>query len=152
MAYPYIAKVDIVNRLSPQVVQQIYDDQETGSAADAAVSALCADASSKVAGYLRGIYDLDDVANNPPHEVIRLSLDVATAYASQRFPSYVKRDWEKLMKQAEGDLDKLRMGKTRLDVKLTPEPAANEGGLVVSGDINNPDTKDLLFTNGTGIF
>lgn len=151
MAYPYITKADLSKRISPQVLQQIYDDEEIGAANDDAVAAVCADASSKVASYLRPIYDLAVVANSPPHEVVRLSLDVAEAYAAQRFPSYVRRDWEKLMKQAEGDLDKLRKGHTRLDVVGPPEPAANEGGKVSNGDPVHPGPPCRAFGN-TGLF
>lgn len=151
MAYPYIVKSDVEKRLSAAVLQQIYDDDNDGTADADPVGSLCADASSKVASYLRGIYDLDAIASAPPHEVIRLSLDVAVAYAAQRFPSYVRRDWEKLMKGAESDLDKLRRGVTRLDVKLTPEPAANEGGSVSSGDPDDPEPKAKFFQD-TGLF
>lgn len=125
MPYPYIDKTHLENRLSPAVVQQIYDDFDVGSAADDPVDQICADASSKVASYLRPNYDLDVVAENTPHEVIRLALDAATAYAAQRFPSYVKRDWEKLMGAVEGDLEKIRKGMTALDVVGPPEPANN---------------------------
>lgn len=130
MAYPYITPVDVENRLSQQVVKQIYDDDESGDADAGPVAGLCADASSKVASYLRANYSLDAVAENTPYEVVRLTLDVATAYAAQRFPSYVKRDWEKLMKAAESDLMKLRDGQTRLDVTTSPEPSRTVGGIV----------------------
>lgn len=132
MAYPYITKADIENRLSKKVVVQIYDDDSDGRADADPIALLCADASSKVAGYLRPNYDLTVVASTPPHEVIRLALDVAVAYAAQRFPSYVKRDWEKLMKCAEGDLENLRNGTTRLDVVASPEPTTINVAAVVN--------------------
>jgi len=136
MAYPYIVQADLENRLSAETVRQIYDDDNNGTADPGPIERLLADASSKVASYLRGIYDLTIVAANPPNEVKRLTLDVAVAYAAQRHGEYVRRDWEKLMKAAESDLMKLREGKTRLDVVGSPEPAANTGGTVSSTTID----------------
>lgn len=152
MAYPYIVQSDLEDRLSVAVVKQIYDDTNAGAASANPISRLLKDASSKVAGYLRPIYDLDAVAAAPPNEVIRLSLDVAEALAAKRHPEYVRRDWKELLAAAESDLDKLRRGVTRLDVKLAPEPAANEGGSVRSGDPLNPLPVAKSFANGTGDF
>lgn len=128
MAYPYIVTADLEQRISAERLKQIYDDDNNGTADANAVVRLCKDASAKVAGYLRGIYDLTTIAAAPPEEVIRLTLDVAEAYAAKRHPEYVKRDWEKLMRAAESDLGKLRRGETRLDIDGSPEPAKNQGG------------------------
>lgn len=132
MAYPYITQSQLEARLSAEVVRQIYDDDNNGSADASPIAQLLADASAKVASYLRGIYDLTAVAATPPAEVTRLALDVAVAYAAQRHPEYVRRDWQALMRAAEGDLEKLRKGTTRLDVVGSPEPGANQGGSVSS--------------------
>jgi phage gp36-like protein len=132
LAYPYIVLADVEGRLSKATVQQIFDDDDNGDPDADPIATLCADSSSKVASYLRGNYDLEVVASVLPHEVVRLSLDVAVAYAAQRFPSYVRHDWEKLMKAAECDLQKLRDGKTRLDVVAEPEPSTVNVAAVVA--------------------
>jgi phage gp36-like protein len=152
VAYPYITKTDLENRLSAEVLVQICDDNNDGTADTGPVARLCADSSSKVAGYLRGTYDLAAVAANPPNEVIRLTLDVAVAYAAQRHGEYVRRDWGPLMKAAEHDLENLRKGLTRLDVIATPEPAGNTGGTVRSGNPLLPEPPPKLFADGTGDF
>lgn len=139
MAYPYIVQSDLEDRVSATVLRRILDDDNAGSAKPSAVTRVIADASAKVAGYLRGIYDLDVVAANPPQEVVRLTLDVATAYLFQRFPEYARGDWLALMQQCDVELKALRRGDTRLDVTGPPEPAANTGGDVSQG---NPDTFD----------
>jgi len=131
VAYPYITKADLESRIGADTVRAIFDEDRDGDADDDKVTRLLKDASAKVAGYLRGIYPLATIAANPPEEVLRLTLDVAEAYAAKRHSEYVQRDWEKLMLAAERDLKSLRRGETRLDVDGSPEPAANQGGLTV---------------------
>lgn len=152
MAYPYITQSDLEDRLSVAVVKQIFDDSNVGTASANPISRILKDASSKVAGYLRSTYDLDAVAASPPNEVIRLALDVAEAFAARRHPEYVRRDWKDLIAAAESELKLLRSGVTRLDVKLAPESAANEGGSVRSGDPLKPLSPAKSFANGTGDF
>ena len=151
MPYPYITQADLEARLSVEVVKQILDDDNDGAADATPVDQLCKDASSKVAGYLRGTYDLDAVATNTPHEVKRLALDVAVAYAAQRHAEYVRRDWQSLMEQVDKELKALRKAETRLDVVGSPEPPANVGGTAESG---NPDLPDPgpRFTDNWGDF
>lgn len=145
MAYPYIVTADLEQRISAERLKQIYDDDNNGTADVNPLARLCKDASAKVAGYLRGVYDLATIAAAPPEEVIRLTLDVAEAYAARRHPEYVKRDWEKLMRACEGDLDKLRRGVTRLDVTASPEPGANEGGTVLSTTVDEDGAPARVF-------
>ncbi len=142
MAYPYITQAQLEARLSTQTVREITDDDSDGEADPDPVAQLLADASSKVAGYLRGNYDLAAVAANPPHEVVRLTLDVAVAYAAQRHSEYVQKDWQKLMAAAESDLKSLRSGATRLDVIGAPEPPTNVGGIQV-------EVTTQIFTDGS---
>jgi hypothetical protein len=97
-----------------------------------------------VASYLRPIYDLTTVAASPPHEVVRLTLDVAYAMAAQRYPEVVRVDWLPLMQAAEKDLGRLRDGTTRLDVIGSPEPAQNVGGSVSEGDPDDYDVTTAL--------
>lgn len=145
MTSAYFTQTDLELRLSTEVVKQIYDDDNSGSAKSDAIDALVSDASSKVDSYLRGIYTLPLAV--VPNEVKRLALDVAVAYAAQRHAEYVRRDWKPLMEQVEKDLEKLRLGKTRLDVQTDPEPGANEGGFVQNGTASDPNTPFKVFSN-----
>jgi phage gp36-like protein len=121
MAVYYFTAEELANRISAAAIKNIYDDDNDGTADSPAVDRLRADATSKVASYLHGLYDLDVIAADPPNEVVRLALDVAVAYAAQRFPSYVRRDWKPLLEAAELDLGRLRSGKTLLDVATVGE-------------------------------
>lgn len=138
----YITKKDLEDRLSPRRVADILDDANTGSASDDAIERLCADATAKVNGYLRGIYDLP-LAEPVPEEVKRLTLDVAVAYAAQRHPEYVQRDWVTLIEAVDRELTALRKGFTRLDVVGPPEPGANQGATVSSGDVASPEARQV---------
>lgn len=149
----YWVQADLEDRLSAEVVKQILDDNLDGAADATPVTRLQKDSSSKVDSYLRPIYGKAMPLAAPyPNEVIRLALDVAEALAAKRHPAYVRRAWKELMDAAEADLDKLRRGVVRLDVGVPPEPAANEGGSVRSGDPANPTPNPKFFADGTGDF
>ena len=117
----YFTQAELEARLSVATVKNIYDDDNDGAADTSSVDRLRVDATSKVASYLHGLYDLAVIAASPPNEIKRLALDVAVAYAAQRFPSYVRRDWKPLLEAAEADLARLRSGKTLLDVVTVGE-------------------------------
>lgn len=141
MPYPYITQAELEARVSARVVQRVLDDDSDGSADVDAVTRVIADASSKVAGYLRTMYTLADVAANTPEEVRRITLDVAQAYLTIRHPEFFRGDGEALMRSAVSELKDLRKGLSRLDVEGTPEPAENAGGSVEQGDpaVFDPD-------------
>jgi Protein of unknown function (DUF1320) len=130
MPYPYVTDDQVRNRLGRDVCARLFDDNEDGVADTGVLLELRSDASSVVAGYLRGVYDLDAVAANTPREVIRLTLDVVKVYAAQRYPEVVRYEWEPLDKAARRDLESLRLEKTRLDTKGSPDPPTNVGARV----------------------
>lgn len=122
-------------RLSPAVVTRIYDDNNDGTPDDEPIQQCLDDAGAKVDSYLDPIGLIPNpMPDPPPREIVRLELDIAQAYACQRFPEAVRQDGEKLMKQAEADLDRLRKGVTSLGPPPAPGPAANSGGAVFRDD------------------
>lgn len=147
----YIVRTDLEKRLSPAVVRSLYDDDNDGEPDDDPVAQLIADAESKVLGAIvgpGGVYATAFDVNNYPAELKRLFLDAAVAYAAQRHPEYVRREWLPLMQQLDAELSMLRNGKRTLGITTTPEPAANHGGSVVN-DV--PDTDiDRTFLDGMG--
>jgi hypothetical protein len=142
MPYPYITLEEFRLRLGEEVFDRMFRDEHVTQIASGnttnPVELLLRDACAKVAGYLRGTYDLDAVAANTPSEVKRLSLEVACAFAGQRHPECVRWEWLPRMQAAESDLKALRKGDTRLDVVGTPEPAANNGAQALSGNVRRP--------------
>lgn len=145
---PYWAQTDLEDRLSAEVVIQIFDDDRDGEADEGPIERLQLDSDSFVEGYLRGVYDLDAVREDPPNQVVRLSLDYAVAQCAKRRPEYVRRDFKPLEDAVKAELTEIRNGKVRLDVVGTPEPAANHGGAVVGG--LDSDGEVVRFFTGTG--
>ena len=128
MPYPFVTQKQLEDRLSATTVQRIYDDNRDGVADTDPVAQLLADASSKVAGRLRGVYTIAQLVAATCHELVRVTLDVAVAMAAQRHPEVVRRDWEPLMRQADKDVTAIRLDDASLDTDGAPEPKANVGG------------------------
>lgn len=140
MPYPYITGTDLSNRLGAATYRRLFDDNNDGVVDTAPVAALIADASSKVAGYLQGIYPLATVTATTPHEVMRLTLDVAVAMCVLRYPEVMAgHDGIELMKAADRDLQALRKNTTSLDTDASPNPQANTGGEIFP----DPNTEDV---------
>lgn len=126
----YITIADIEARIGKQAVIAICDDDNDGTPDTSVLDRFIADATSYVDGFLRGIYTLP-LPEPVPNEVKRLTLDVAVGYLAERHAEYVRYDGGKLLERARQNLVDLRTGKTRLDVQGAPEPAANQGGVVI---------------------
>jgi hypothetical protein len=152
VAQPLITKKQLENRLSAIIVKRIYDDNNDGSADSDPLNQLLLDASSKFRGALGTIYDIDTFDQNTLDEVVRISLDIAQAYAAQRHSEIVRVDGFKLMQQAEKDIEKIRAGLSNLGTKGPPEPAANQGGIVTEDPNLAEDESPHFALDGTGDF
>lgn len=151
----YIAQGAIELRLSAAVVRRIYDDLNSGSPESSTsdpLGQLIMDAEAKFEGYCRGIYDLAALRTAKPNEAVRLCLDIAEALAAKRFPRAMNRNWMDLEQSVNAELLSLRAGKTRFDVDGLPEPAANQGGYVSSGDVTSPDVRTPTFSGSWGSY
>ncbi len=150
-----VGEAAIERRLSAAVVRRVYDDENTGAVTSATtdpLGQLIVDAEALFEGYCRGIYDLTALRAAKPPEAIRLCLDIVDFLAAKRFPRAVNRDWTVLEASVRDELKDLRKGLTRLDVMGTPEPAANQGGYISSGDVNSPDVRTPTFNGSWGSF
>jgi phage gp36-like protein len=145
-----IAKADVEARLSAATVRRLLDDDNDGVADTAAVNRLIDDAESKFCGSIGPVHTVAAVIAAQPREAKRICLDLVTAFAAQRHPTYVRADWTELMKAAERDLERLRKGASNLGVDGAPEPAANMGGEVLSGDPNDETPARHVFLYGMG--
>ncbi len=158
MAFPWLTQAQLESRLSAGAVRDILDDNSDGVADTNPVADLLADACSFVGGALGPQYDVDSVAAmaTVPREIVRLSLDIAVVYASQRHPEIVRRNWEPLLQAVERACDRIRTGKSNLGVAATPpEPAAQNGGdLIMQGyGLASEDDQPTTFTrDGFGDF
>jgi len=152
VALPYWFVGDLENRLSAEVVLQIFDDDNDGEADAGPIARLQLDSDSFVEGYLRGVFPLEAVRTVKPNQVVRLSLDYAVAQCAKRHPEYVKRDWKALEKAVTDELEQIRMGKVRLDIETSPEPGANQGGEAWDGGSDSSVEPAKSFTCTMGDF
>lgn len=153
----YIVQADLENRISATVARQILDDNADGTVDANPLTRLIDDAEGYVEGFLSTVYDLATLRAlgvAAPTELKRLCLDVAEAYALRRHPEYIRGEWDKKLAIARIELMDLRKGVTKLNISTAPEPAANVGGVVRSGDVDLPDPSDKVFLDpdSFGIF
>lgn len=120
---PYWDKSDLEARIGPEKVRQFLDDENTGEASEAAIVRLQRDADSFVEGFLRPMYDLEEVRLVRPNQVVRLSLDAAVMMLAQRHPEYIRKDWKEIRSALMQDLELIRRNVMRLDLETSPEPA-----------------------------
>lgn len=149
-----LMQADLEARLSVATVRALYDDDQSGDADAAPVAQLLEDAESYVLGAIwgaGGVY-VGAVPDPPPAELKRLCLDAAVAYAAQRFPEVVKRDWQALFEWLKGELKDLRDGVRGLGPQETATTdAANQGAVVESDNPTETATK-RFFVSGMGDF
>lgn len=137
-------KAQLEARVSAKRLKRICDDNSDGDADDDPVALVRRDASSKVMSYVKplGIApqiealfatngELVDANSGPDEELVRLALNVAVAMLCQRHPEVMRLDWQKLMDDADKELDKLRKGVTSLALSTAPA-VANAGATVVT--------------------
>ena len=145
----YIDATQLSRRMTTTCYQGTFNDAGTGTVDTDAVAQVIRDAEAYVNGFLRGIYPTIPVSP-VPDQVMRITLDVAEAYAYQRNGTLSRRDPEVIIERARKDLVDIRNGKIRLDVDGAPEPAANQGGSARSGDPDDPDPPSSVFLGGLG--
>ena len=107
----YITEEQLARRLSLETVRQILDDDLDGTPDQNAVNQILDDSRSYIDEGISGLYS--DIGMWPleqpyPESVIRLQLDAAEAYAAKRHPEYVRRDWERLFKHVDAQIERLR--------------------------------------------
>jgi len=149
----YIVQADLENRLTARVVRQILDDDIDGSPDAGPLAQVIADAEAYCEGFVRGNYDiaaLQALGVGAPTEFKRLCLDVAAAFLVERHPEYIRADGDDMIERARRDLMDLRNGVTRMNVVGSPENAANQGGIVRTGDPDDPTPdRDKVFLDPT---
>lgn len=141
----FFTDAQLASRIGKDAVRALFDDNQDGVADTDNLTALKRDATACVSGYMRGIYSLP-LDEPVSYEVTRLALDVAVAYAAERHPEFVRRDWRMLWEKVRQELCDVRNGKTRLDISAATNPAiapSNVGGAVgntVTSDSDNSAT------------
>lgn len=155
MADPIVTKAQLIARLGQVQYDRVFDDNNDGLGDKLPEAQLRADASDRVRGKLGPTYNPDLLTEETAAtvgELRRIVLDNAVAMAAQRRPTILKVDADVLFKRADKDLDDLRKQLANLGTNAAPEPAANVGCTVTSGDPDDPCPKEHFALDGTGDF
>lgn len=130
-------------------VRRILDDNRDGTA-DAGPLAMTIKAASShvLAGYYQTFDAVPEVGSIPARLNI-LALHAGKGYLAIRHEEYVRFDGYKILKYVDGEINDLVAGNRRIG-ETPPDPAANHGGEVYSGDPDYPDTFVPIFQGNAG--
>lgn len=149
---PLVTRANVERRLGADFVRRAFDHNNDGATDPDSVSELCADADSKVRGGLGLVLDIDNFDPAIATELRRIALDAALAMLARDFQGAYPKDWIALMAQVDQDIANVRKGIANLGTKQAPEPAANHGVRVVSGNPDSPDCFPPRFSDNWGGF
>ncbi len=155
MPFPWLTQTDLEDRIGSELVRRLYDDDKDGVPDPGPVDRVLRDACSFVAGGLGPHYTVALLTTmaTVPEEIVRVSLDVAEAYAAKRYPRVVKRDWIPLMNEARLDIKQIRTGAANLGVTGSPEPSElAQGNAYINGEDDPDNYPDTFFKTGFGSF
>lgn len=156
MAYTpkYIDPAAFTLRVSPQVLIDICDDDEDGTADPAVILAFIEDGEGLVDSWILPIYDLP--LTNPNDRLCRTAAVLYTkALIFERHEEYVRSGQaERVFQRAEGIMKRVREALRRLPDQPAPPEPANVGGGVssVEGDLEFPCPPKPTFGGGMGDF
>jgi len=152
MADPIITKAQLVARLGQTQFTRVFDDNNDGQADKLSEEQLRRDASGKVRGGIGLVFDVTKLNADLSDELTRVTLDVAEAMATKRRPTILKGDWVELMKDARASIKDLREGIANLGITTEPEPAANHGVRITSGNPAAPTCFPRKMSDDWGSF
>ena len=127
----YVTVADMEAELSEDVLDQIYDDDESGEADEAPLMADIREAQSVVESYLRGLYALP-IPDPIPTILKTITKDIAAAYAERRHPEYARADGKARYDISIERLKEIRSRNMRFDVPAEPTAVSNEAFVVIT--------------------
>lgn len=152
MADPIVSKEQLIARLGNVQFDRVFDDNNDGVGDKLSHEQLRKDASGMVRGGIGLVFDVDLLTPDLCDELTRVTLDVCEAMAAKRRPTILKLDWSELMRDARKSIEMLRTGIANLGIKTPPEPAANHGVRVTSGNPDAPAAFPPRFSDNWGGF
>jgi phage gp36-like protein len=150
-----ITQTDLEDRVSAEVVRQILDDDNDGTADTNPVLRLLLDAQSYVESYLRTVFKLDELRAQDPvdNEIVRMILCRAEGQLYIRHPEHARFDAGKALDRLDKEILRfVANGQRGLDNDA--HTALNQGGIVstMAADNNFPDPPKVIFGAGFGFF
>jgi len=155
----YITKTDLDGRMTAAVVLRIFDDSDTGaltSAEETNLQNTILDGESFCEQFMHAAYGdagltaLQALGTSAPRAWKRLCLDAAEIACGRRHPEYQRGGWSDRRTELVEDLKMLRLREVSLATTGEPEPACNEGGLVVSGNADDTAHRPKMWVDSMG--
>jgi phage gp36-like protein len=152
MADPIITKDQMVARIGQVQFDRVFDDNNDGKGDKLSWEQTLRDASGKVRGGIGLVYDATKLTADLSDNLTCVTLDVAEAMATKRRPTILKGDWVEMMKDARASIKDLRDGIANLGITTEPEPAANHGVRMTSGNPAVPNCFPRKMSDDWGSF
>lgn len=130
-------------------VRRILDDNRDGSADSGPLAMIIKAGSSHVLSAYYQTFEAVPEVGAIPATLNILALHAGKGYLAIRHPEYVRYDGRKDLDYVDKRLDALVAGNRRIG-ETPPDPAANQGGDVYSGDPDYPDTFVPMFQGNAG--
>ena len=146
---------DVYSRISKTRVDRCLNDAGLGSSDSDAMNGLLEDVSTWIRGKVGPITELSALDAATAGDLKRIALDLARAYLCERAPEVMRQDAKPIFERCAKDIKAIRIGEASIGTEVPPDPMANHGGEVTSGDINDPDypePKAHFALDGTGDF
>jgi hypothetical protein len=147
---PLFTRDDLENHIGKARLDLCLSDQPMGEASEESVAILIDNATRFCRGKIGAVFELSTLDADTAGDLKRLALDVARAYLAERAPESLRLDPAKIFDRVTKELKQLRIGESTLGTQAAPEPAANHGGEVTSGDPEDPCPKEHFALSGTG--
>lgn len=149
---PLVTRQNVERRLGAGFVRRVFDHNGDSATDGPSLDELLADASSKVRGGLGLVFDIDNFDPAIATELRRIALDAALAMMARDHQGAYPKDWVSLMDQVDRDIEKVRKGIANLGTKQPPEPGANHGVRITSGNPAAPACFPPKFSDDWGSF
>lgn len=138
----YCTLDDLKKNIDEAVIEQLTDDENSGSISTARVAEAIANADSLIDGFCGGRYSVP--FSQPPALIRNISIRLAIYYLHERRG----RISDKLERSYDAQLKLLKqLSDGTISLGVQPEPEANSAGDVAAGDCDEDDrefTKDRL--------
>lgn len=149
---PLVTRLNVERRLGAAFVRRVFDHNTDGATDGPSLDDMLADASSKIRGALGLVFDIDNFDPAIATELRRLALEAFLAMLARDHQGAYPKDWVALMEQVDGDIEKVRKGIANLGTKQQPEPAANHGVRIASGNPDDPNCFSKRMSDNWGDF
>ena len=143
---------ELYSRISKSRVSECLNDSGSGEADEDAVTQLITDCTLWVRGKIGPVAELSTLTATTAGDLKRIALDVARAYLCERAPEVMRQSSKDIFERCARDIKMIRIGEASPGTEVPPDPLANNGASVTSGNPAEPDCIPPRFSDNWGDF